>query len=1046
MLPTIQGGLEMKRWKGDDRRCFMPARLLARVPFVFLLASTALCPATHGQTLHPEFRHLSVADGLSHSQVASITQDRYGFIWIGTRSGLNRYDGYRCTVFKHRTDDPSSISGDFILSLCAASDGRLWIGTQNRGLNVFDPATGHFTHAPKGSPGAALTIPVLMEDHTGTLWVGTTDGLFTVDLSGSTFSLLPVSDSSTSPASRLSVVRALLETPDGTLWVGTENGVKKLPPTKRAARKFIALPHAAGDPASLSVGIVHALTADPSGGVWAGSRTGGVRRIDPRGHIDRFLADAQERSLFTDRSGTVWLGTLDEGVFTISGRPDLPVIENFRHDPNSGEGPGANEISCITEDRSGRIWFGTAGGGVSYVDPLRRKFQHRHHIPYARGTLSADLVRAMAVDPAGDLWVGSQGGGIDRFPRGNDRCVHYTTGGVEEKDNLLTALVCRGNGEVWAAYTFGGMVRMFPGRKEPQHFLHDTRDTTGLTGINVVRAMFEDSRGTLWIATHGFGVLRFDDRTGTFSRYGMSDRGRLRSNHVWCITEDRDGMIWFGLRTYGLARLDPATDAVAHFPSGAADSVLSDDPALALLAASDGCLWAATAGGGLQRLDPRRGMVTRYNESRGFPENMVYGILEDAHRDLWLSTGKGIVRFTPSTHKARLFGMADGIQSTEFTAGTCCVTPDGWMGFGGINGFNWFHPDSIAFNTVPPPVALTGFRVFDTERHVAPIPPPSAPLILRRDENFFSVEFAALDYTSPGENQYSYKLEGFDRDWVHAGRSHRATYTNVGPGEYIFRVQAANNDGVWNMEGASLAIVILPAVWETWWFRALVVIAAGVIGVVLYRYRINRLLAVHRTRERIARDLHDDVSAILSGIVYFSSAVETDGGNALSDRSSHFLTQIRRSSTEVLELLHDIIWSIHPDGDSLESILTKCRRFAADLCESRGIAHDILVTDSVPARNVDPEKRRDLWLMYKEMITNAVRHSACTTLQVRITVGPEGELALTVADNGTGFDSTQPGRESGLRNIRARATALKGDLHVVSVPGQGTRWEFRTVL
>jgi signal transduction histidine kinase len=520
----------------------------------------------------------------------------------------------------------------------------------------------------------------------------------------------------------------------------------------------------------------------------------------------------------------------------------------------------------------------------------------------------------------------------------------------------------------------------------------------------------------------------------------------LRSNHVWCITEDRDGMIWFGLRTNGLDRLDPATDAVTHFPPGRGDSTLSDDPALALLAASDGSIWAATAGGGLQRLDPRRRRVTRYDESRGFPENMVYGVLEDGHHDLWLSTGKGIVRFSPPTGQARLFGLADGIQSTEFTAGTCCKTSDGWMGFGGINGFNWFHPDSIAFNTAPPPVALTSFRVFDAERPVAPVPHPATPLVLRRDENFFSVEFAALDYTSPGENQYAYVLEGFDRDWVHAGRSHRATYTNVGPGEYLFRIQAANNDGVWNTAGVSLTVVILPAFWETWWFRLLVVIAIGSLTVLLYRYRINRLLAVHRTRERIARDLHDDVSAILSGIVYFSSAVEMDRGNALSDRSSHFLTQIRRSSAEVLELLHDIIWSIHPDGDSLESILTKCRRFAADLCESRGITHDIMVSDSGPERRVDPEKRRDLWLMYKEMVTNAVRHSACTALQVRLNAGPEGEIALIVADNGTGFDTAQPGRESGLRNIRARATALRGDLHLVSTPGTGTRWEFRSVL
>lgn len=277
---------------------------------------------------------------------------------------------------------------------------------------------------------------------------------------------------------------------------------------------------------------------------------------------------------------------------------------------------------------------------------------------------------------------------------------------------------------------------------------------------------------------------------------------------------------------------------------------------------------------------------------------------------------------------------------------------------------------------------------------------------------------------------------------MHAGRSHRATYTNVGPGDYVFRVKAANNDGVWNETGVSLAVTILPAFWETWWFRLLAALALATIGVALYRYRVNRLLAVHQTRERIARDLHDDISATLSGIVYFSGAVEADKANALSERSSHFLTQIRRSSSEVLEMLHDIIWSIHPDGDALESILTKCRRFAADLCESRSINHEIHIPDTVAARRIDPERRRDFWLLYKEMVTNAVRHSGCSRLEVRLTMGTDAVVGLVVTDDGSGFDTAHPGRESGLRNIRTRAAALHGDLHLSSSPGRGTRWDF----
>jgi ligand-binding sensor domain-containing protein/signal transduction histidine kinase len=1010
--------------------------------------ATPLCIVLSvAQVRPPEFRHLTVADGLSHSQVGAICQDQQGFIWIGTRSGLNRYDGYRCEVFKHRPDDATSLSGDFVLSLLAARDGRIWIGTQNRGLNVFDPSASSFSRAHSGSPGATTTVPALLEDRTGTLWAGTTDGLFIVERTANTFTFRLVLDSASTPPASFGVVRALLETPDGSIWIGSENGICRLPRETRQRFRFVSYPRSADDPLSPSVGVVHALSCDRSGGVWVGSRSGGVRRIDPSGRIARFLPDAQERSMLTDRRGTLWLGTLDEGLFRISGDPERPVIENYRHDPNTGAGPGANEISCITEDRSGRVWLGTVGGGVSFIDPLGKKFLHVRHVPYSDSTLSANLVKAMDVDPHGGLWVGTQGGGLDVFPRGKYRCVHIPTSGKEERDNLVTALVCRRNGEIWTAYSFGGIVRMFAGRKQHMHYVHTPGDTTGLTGINVVRDMFEDTHGTLWIATHGFGVLRFDDATGTFSRYSTRDRGRLASNHIWCITADTAGNLWFGLWHGGLDRLDPATDTVTHFPARSGDTTaMTDEPNVALCAGDDGAIWIATSGSGLERLDPASRRVTHFDEQHGFPDNMVYGILKDRHADLWLSTGKGIVRFTPATGVTKVFDKYDGVQSTEFSAGACCLSPDGSMGFGGINGFNWFRPDSIEFNTVPPSVVLTGFRVFDAEREFPHVPSASSRLVLRRDENFFSLEFAALDYSAPGENQYAYRLEGFDRAWVHAGRSRRATYTNVGPGDYLFRVKASNNDGVWNEEGVALAVTILPGFWETWWFRVLVVMAFVGMGIVAYRSHINRLLAVHRTRERIARDLHDDVSAILSGIVYFSGAVETDGANRLTDKSSHFLSLIHRSSTEVLELLHDIIWSIHPEGDSLESIVTKCRRFASDLCESQTIMHDIRMPVVLPAQPVDPERRKNFWLLYKEIVANAVRHADCSLLQIHLTVEPEGRIHLMVSDNGKGFDPAHPARESGLRNIRTRTASLSGEIRLTSAPGQGTRWDLVCVL
>ena len=387
-----------------------------------------------------------------------------------------------------------------------------------------------------------------------------------------------------------------------------------------------------------------------------------------------------------------------------------------------------------------------------------------------------------------------------------------------------------------------------------------------------------------------------------------------------------------------------------------------------------------------------------------------------------------------------MFDVPDGVQSEEFSQGVCCETPDGWMAFGGINGFNWFHPDSVVVNSVPPPVVLTRFLVFDRELRIPQAVSPATRIVLERGQNFFSFEFAALDYAAATNSQYAYRLEGFDEQWIQNGHRRLARYTNVGPGTYTFHVKASNNDGFWNEEGVAVTITILPGYWETWWFRFLAALGVASLFVGIYRYRVNRLLAVQRTRERIARDLHDDVSAILSGISYFSSAVKGDQGNMLTGRSAHFVSLITKSSAEVLELLHDIIWSIHPDGDRVENIAAKCRRFASDLCESRSIRHAITIADVFPSHPVDPEKRKNLWLLYKELVVNAVRHAECTELRVTLEVSNAGMVHLLVADNGKGFDPQSLARENGLRNIRQRARALAGELTLRTAPGNGTQW------
>ncbi|MBM2846505.1 MAG: Histidine kinase, partial [Bacteroidetes bacterium] len=687
--------------------------------------------------------------------------------------------------------------------------------------------------------------------------------------------------------------------------------------------------------------------------------------------------------------------------------------------------------------------------GVSIIDPIGRKFTHYQHLPNDPSSLSNNIVSALSQDVHGNLWVGTYGGGLNVLYRGTDEFTQYHTGSNDPKDDLITSVVARRNGEVWAAFSFSGLMRILPDGRKRIRYKHTPGDTTGLVGINVIRAMYEDSKGRVWIGTHGFGVLRYDQTTNQFTRFSFvpGDSTSMSANHVWSIFEDRGGYVWLGMWRYGLNRFDPRTETFQRFDHVSSDSTSISDHTVLCMAEDLGAnLWVGTAGGGLQMFTPSSNRFTRFHEGRGFPDNMVYGTLVDNHNVLWVSTGSGLVRFEPRTRSVRVFDVNDGVQSSEFIQGAFCKGSNGRMYFGGINGFNEFHPDSIVLNPTPPPVVITRFIVFDRE-----IPLPRAitathEITLERNQNFFSFEFAALDFTAPAKNKYLYRLRGFDRDWINAGSRRLASYTNVGPGTYEFQVKGSNNDGVWNEEGVTIAVTVLPSFWETWWFR---VLAAGILAGLaysFYRYRVNKLLAIQRTRERIARDLHDEVSAILSGISYFSSAVHEDSSNRLSEKSTHFMSLINRSSTEVLELLHDIIWSINPEGDRFDNIAAKLRRYASDLCESRSIRYVISIPETLPTRSVGPEKRKNFWLMYKEMVTNAVRHSGCSELTIRLGFNDDGIVHLQVSDNGRGFDSNGKSGHNGLKNIQARATALNAKLLLETAPGKGTHWDLQCTL
>ena len=452
-----------------------------------------------------------------------------------------------------------------------------------------------------------------------------------------------------------------------------------------------------------------------------------------------------------------------------------------------------------------------------------------------------------------------------------------------------------------------------------------------------------------------------------------------------------------------------------------------------------GGIWIGTRGGGLSLYDRGSDTFRHYREADGLANDVVYGILEDDDGFLWLSTNRGLSRFDPRTEEVLNYDVSDGLQSNEFNRWAFEKTDDGALVFGGMNGVNIFDPGRLTRNSVPPEVALTSVHVRNRPWADGPLGASIRELVLGYDQNVVSFDFAALHFANPSRNQTRYRLDGLEDEWTTSGPKATARYANLAPGRYTFMAEAANSDGVWRADALALPIVVRPPYWRTWWFMILAAVAAGSVLLAAHRARVGRVIAEERMRTRIARDLHDDVSATLSGISYFAHSIRGDDIGAGSPTSAKFLDLIDRSATEARERIGDIIWAIDPDHDSWEALLSRLRRQASDLLGSSGVEHRIDMPTNLQLRPLRPGQRSSFWLVFKEILTNVARHADATRVEIRLRER-EGAVTLVIRDDGRGFDTESASRGRGLDNIEARAKELGAILSLETRPGEGTSY------
>ncbi|HTI09390.1 MAG TPA: two-component regulator propeller domain-containing protein [Puia sp.] len=851
---------------------------------LFIALQVCFSLSATSQSQHVKFEHLGTADGLSQSNVICIMQDSRGFMWFGTRDGLNRYDGYQFTVYKNDPLDKKSLGNSFIMDMVEDREGAIWIGTWGGGLDRYDRQRNQFIHfrhdaADPNSLSSNLVIR-LLRDSRGVLWVGTEDGgLNMFDRSSGHFVHYRMSKTDEKSLSG-NFVKDICEDSEHNIWVATVDGGLNL--FDRWSGTFTRFRHDAKNSRSVGSNSIGAILEDSRHRLWIGTNGGGLDLMDKTTRtFTHHKKDARSPDslnsntvsyLGEDGEGNLWIGTENDGLSifnTVTGK-----FQSYRHDDVDPTSPGSNSPYAIYRDSKKNMWIGSFTGGVDFVNRDASKFVHYKHNS-SPGSLSDNHVLCICEDSHENIWIGTDGGGLNLFDPKTGRCTHYrhdphnanSLGG----DNVLKIMEdSRGN--LWIG-TWGEGITVFnKGRNRFIHFKNDPAKPSSLSNDNVW-TLFEDRQHRIWAGTYGGGLELYDPLKKSFIHYrhDESETASLSSNKVHSIFEDSKGRFWVGTDGGGLNLFDRMTGKSTHYIHDSNRNSLGNDNVGGIFEDRNGELWISTTEG-LTRYNVTANHFTVYTTRSGLPNDVIFGVLDDNAGNLWISTNKGISRFTPRDESFQNFGVADGLQANEFKEQAYCKTRSGILYFGGINGFNEISPEHIRAEPFDPPLVITNFQIFNKEVPIARDEQDPSPLKMDITEtklitlpyksSVISIQFASLNYTDREKKKYAYMLEGFDKNWNYIDSKRSVTYTNLDPGPYTFNVTGLNNDGQWSGKILTLKLVITPAFWMTWWFRLLVVLF--LIGGVFtfYRLRLNTIRELNRQLEQQVQERTERLTSL----------------------------------------------------------------------------------------------------------------------------------------------------------------------------------------
>ncbi|HKQ73697.1 MAG TPA: two-component regulator propeller domain-containing protein [Blastocatellia bacterium] len=991
-------------------------------------------------------------------------RDSRGFLWFCTGEGLSRFDGYSFVNYGVTEGLPHPTVND----LLQTRSGDYWIAT-NGGLCRFNPKgapTSHPVYAVDSSSGAireamfttytpsdndqlSKAINTVIEKRDGGIWLGTRKGLFNVDRGSGRVELRAV-DIEAHNSRGHEYISSILEDRYGTMWIGTPTGLYRRWPDGGVARY--------GKGNGIPDENIQALLEDRRGNLWVGTRFSGLFKLAiGAGHEAPIIMSAYNRrtgndwvfDIYESSDGALRAGTNSELLEFHS--DDEQHLKPTRID-TKGSGFSYHEIESVSEDRDGNVWLGAVTGAMKIA---RNGFRTLNEGDGLSG------ITSLFESPAGDLYAygyvlgDGQASVFDggKFDPMNPDSVNYwfSLGRLEgQRFTWLAPKYCGGNGwtdkpyilqssygEWWIGQATGlhlyPRIDSFAGLKTARPLaVYTTRN--GLSSP-VVYSIYEDRRGDLWISTFsstGNGLARWERATRTVRDLTRTEGlPSLKDNLAATFAEDRAGHVWVGFQPGGLARYEGDRFKFFTIEDGLPLGKIND-----LHLDQAGRLWVATSRGGVSRVDEPnsdRPAFVNYSTEQGLSSNVATAITDDLYGRIYVGAGRGVDQITVATGQIKHFTTADGLASGEILSAARDRTGRVW--FAARRGLSHFLPER-EHTSEPPRVLINGLLVAGARQRVSAVGEDDISLPdLSPGENQLQIDFVGLSF-APGESlRYQYRLEGDDVDWSAPTEQRAITYAKLSPGQYRFLVRAVNSVGVLSPRPAIVSFKILSPIWRRWWFIAMAGALAGALAYAVYRYRVAQLVELERVRTRIAADLHDDIGSNLSQISVLSEVLRNQLGEQEA-RVSKNLTLINRVSQEALDSMSDIVWAINPQQDKLSDLVRRMRRVASEALPAR----DIEFTFNAPAPGLDlklgADIRRQVFLMFKETINNLVRHSKCTLALIDLRI--EGAcLALTVADNGKGFDPDQVNEGNGIISLHRRARSLGGETAVSSRKGEG---------